>query len=210
MVDKKLHGALLDTAVDMNRLGLNQGTSGNISVRDGDGFLITPSALAYEQCKPGDMVWVDLFGQAHGARKPSTEWRIHRDIYTQHEQAGAVLHAHAPWSTTLACLEKPIPPFHYMVAIAGGHSIPCAPYATFGTQELSDNIAKALVSHRACLMAHHGLLCFGGQLEEVLALAVEVEALAQMYVQALQIEEPPLLSQEEMEQILVQFKSYKA
>lgn len=200
---------LLATARAMNSQGLNQGTSGNVSVREGNGFVITPSALAYDQCRPEDLVWMDMEGRVQGGRKPSSEWRMHRDIYAHYPQAGAVLHAHSLYCTTLACLERPIPAFHYMVAMAGGDSIRCAPYATFGSQALSDAAVSALKDRTATLLAHHGMLCHAADLEHVLALAIEIEALARMYVQALQIQEPPVLSEAAMAEVLARFSGYK-
>ena len=209
MPEKELREQLIATARAMNNSGLNQGTSGNVSVRSGDGFLLTPSALPYDKCQPQDMVLVDMAGQCTGLRKPSTEWRMHRDLYVEHSDIGCILHAHSTWCTTLACLEKPIPSFHYMVAMAGGDSIPLAPYAPFGSQELSDALLRSLQGRRACLMAHHGVVCFTKDLENLLPLAVEIEALAKMYVQALQIGPPPLLSDDQMRDVLERFVSYK-
>ena len=202
---------LLETARAMNRMGLNQGSSGNVSVRCGSDFLITPSALAYEDCGTGDVVRLDLEGQVvQGSRKPSSEWRLHRDIYRERSEIGAVLHAHSTWCTTLACLEMEIPPLHYMVAVAGGDWISCAPYALFGTAELSEHMMDALSEgRRACLLAHHGLVCCAGNLTEVLALAVEVEELARVYVQALQAGQPAPLSAEEMQAVQERFSSYR-
>src|SRR5438128_1341899 len=121
----------------MNAAGINQGKSGNVSARAPDGFLVTPTAVGYEDMEAGDVVAVGWDGAVRGARSPSSEWRLHRDIYQAHPEAGAIVHAHAMFATTLACLDRPIPAFHYMVAVAGGRDIRCAPYATFGTEELS-------------------------------------------------------------------------
>nr|WP_321466720.1 class II aldolase/adducin family protein [uncultured Desulfobulbus sp.] len=210
MHDNELREQLLSTARSMNSQGLNQGTSGNVSVREGAGFLITPSALAYEQCRVDDLVWLDIEGRATGPRKPSSEWRMHRDIYARYPQAGAILHAHSLYCTTLACLERSIPAFHYMVAMAGGDSIRCAPYATFGTEELSKAAVAALEGRSATLLGHHGMICYAADLAHVLALAIEVEALARMYLQALQVCEPPVLSKAAMEEVLIRFAGYKA
>lgn len=210
MTESGLREQLLATARAMNSQGLNQGTSGNVSVRDGEGFLITPSALPYDQCRSEDMVRMDWAGQMLGSRKPSSEWRMHRDIYRHFPQAGAVLHAHSLYCTTLACLERAIPAFHYMVAMAGGDSIRCAPYATFGTQALSDTVVEALRDRSAALLGHHGMICFAGSLDRVLALAVEVETLARIYLQALQVAEPPVLPDAEMVEVLRRFKDYRA
>jgi len=204
--------ALLETALAMNRTGLNQGTSGNLSLRlSDDEFLLTPSALAYERCSSADLVTLNRDGTVvDGVRKPSSEWRIHRDIYQDRAEAGAILHAHPPWCTTLACLERAIPCFHYMVAVAGGDTISCAPYAVFGSRELSENVLAALAGGRcACLMAHHGMVCFARDLDAVLALAIEVENLARIYVQALQVGKVPLLSAKEMARVQERFEEYR-
>jgi L-fuculose-phosphate aldolase len=208
----ELRGAVIATALAMNDAGINRGKSGNVSARlqsgGFDGFLVTPSALPYAQTTPADIVAVSLGGEAHGPRPPSSEWRFHRDIYTHREDAQAVVHAHSPFATSLACLRRGIPAFHYMVAVAGGNDIRCAPYATFGTQALSDNVVAALAGRTACLMANHGLVAIGSSLDAALALAVEVETLAQMYWSALQAGEPVLLSDTEMEVVLAKFASY--
>ncbi len=204
-----LRQELIDTAMDMNRSGINQGTSGNISVRVDEGFLITPSALPYAACLPEDIVLMDLEGNSQGCRKPSSEWRFHRDIYRHREEAGAVLHAHPPWCTSLACLGREIPPFHYMIAIAGGASIRCAPYALFGTQALSDLVLEALEDRKACLLANHGMLCLEKDLQQALSLAIEVENLARTYGQALQIGKPQRLGRDEIEQVLQKFRDYR-
>jgi L-fuculose-phosphate aldolase len=204
-----LREQVLATARAMNDLGLNQGASGNVSVRDGEGFLITPSALPYNQCTPEDVVWIDGAGQPQGQRKPSSEWRMHADIYRAYPQAGAILHAHSLYCTTLASLERDIPAFHYMVAMAGGDSIRCAPYATYGTQALSDAAVAALRDRSAALLAHHGMICFADDLDRVLALAVEVETLARIYLQCLAVAEPPVLPAAEMVEVLRRFKDYR-
>lgn len=206
--------ALIDTALAMNASGINQGMSGNLSLRCGEGFLITPSGMEYTRCGPGDMVAMDLDGGWTGARKPSSEWRFHRDIYTARADAGAVLHAHSPWAASLACTERGqrhgIPAFHYMVALAGGRDIRCAAYHTFGTQALSDAALAALDGRRACLLGNHGLLVLAADLPAALALAVEVENLARGYCQALMVGEPLLLDDAEMDRVLEKFKGYGA
>ncbi|GBE13689.1 L-fuculose phosphate aldolase [bacterium BMS3Bbin14] len=200
---------LLDTARSVNRRGLSQGTTGNLSVRLADGFLITPSALPYEACHAEDMVRINMDGEVRGQRKPSTEWRLHRDVYANRPEAGAILHAHPPWCTTLACLEREIPAFHYMVAIAGGDNIRCAPYAIFGSQALSDSALLALRGRTACLLAHHGMVCFAAAPARVLDLGLEIEALAGVYVRTLQIGEPKLLGPDEMQKVLDRFADYR-
>jgi L-fuculose-phosphate aldolase len=212
MNEAELRAAVIATALAMNESGINRGKSGNVSARlrfeDFDGFLVTPSALPYAQTTPADIAAVSLAGEARGPRAPSSEWRFHRDIYGKRDDAHAVVHAHSPFATSLACLHRGIPAFHYMVAVAGGNDIRCAPYATFGTQALSDHVLAALADRNACLMANHGLVAIGRSLEAALALAVEVESLAQMYWTALQAGDPVLLPDAEMEIVLDKFSSY--
>ncbi|HNI07611.1 MAG TPA: class II aldolase/adducin family protein, partial [Thiobacillaceae bacterium] len=173
--------------------GLNQGTSGNVSARSRSGFLITPSGRDMTGLGTADVVPVAMDGAAPEGLKPSSEWRFHRDIYAAFPEADAIVHAHSPFAVALACLRRNIPPFHYMVAMAGGADIRCAPYATFGTQALSDAVLEALKDRRACLMANHGLVAWGRDLEGALALALEVEALCGQYLRCLQVGEPVLL-----------------
>jgi L-fuculose-phosphate aldolase len=193
----------------MNAMGLNQGPSGNVSLRlDATHFLITPSGIPYDVMRPEDVPVMDMSGHWFGKRRPSTEWRFHRDILKSRPEANIVLHTHSMFSTTLACLRRGIPPFHYMIAVAGGDTIRCANYATFGTQALSDNVIKALEGRRACLLANHGLICLGANLDKTLGLAVEVETLAGMYCRARQHGIPRLLDKREMSRILELFRTY--
>jgi len=201
--------AVIAAARAMNALGINQGSSGNVSVRAGKGFLITPTALPYDATTPDDIVAVALDGSHRGPRRPSSEWRFHRDIYAARPDAGAVVHTHAVHATALACLHKPIPRFHYMVAMAGGDDIRCAPYATYGTQELSDHALAALDGRKACLLANHGMIALGADLDRAMALAVEVETLARQYLAALQVGTPKLLTKKEMAVVIAKFTDYR-
>jgi L-fuculose-phosphate aldolase len=203
---------LIATAREMNRSGLNRGTSGNLSLRSGEGMLITPSGIPYDELSPEDIVYVEC-GDAdqpvcEGLRKPSSEWRIHRDVYRARPDAQAILHAHPVYGTALACLRRPLPAFHYMVAVAGGRDIRCADYATFGSQALSDLVLEALHGRRACLMANHGILVIGADPGRALALAHEIEQLAQTYLQCLASGDPVLLDDAEMDRVLEKFKTY--
>ncbi|MDT8319554.1 MAG: class II aldolase/adducin family protein [Xanthomonadales bacterium] len=201
---------LIDTACAMNRSGINRGTAGNLSLRCGNGLLITPSGRSYKELEPRDIVFIGPDGRFKGHGKPSSEWRIHYDIYRGRSDAAAILHAHPTHCTALACMRQPIPPFHYMVAVAGGSDIPCASYATFGTQALSDNVLQALEGRKACLMANHGLLCLAKDLPGALALAVEIEQLAFAYMECLAVGPPVLLDDAEMDRVLERFKDYGA
>jgi L-fuculose-phosphate aldolase len=202
--------AVVATAREMNAVGINRGKSGNVSARVSDGFLVTPSALPYDRTEAEDVVFVAADGTPHGRRRPSSEWRFHRDIYAARADVHAIVHTHSPFATTLACLDRAIPAFHYMVAVAGGDDIRCAPYATFGTQALSDHAVQALADRKACLLSHHGMIALGASLDDALALAVEVETLAEMYWRALQVGEPAVLTAAEMRQVLERFASYRA
>lgn len=205
---RSLREEIIRTALKMNVLGINQGKSGNVSARIDDRFLITPTGIPYENTKPEQIVAMRMDGTHEGDTLPSSEWRFHRDIYAAREDVHAIVHTHAAFATTLACMDRAIPPFHYMVAAAGGADIRCAPYATFGSQALSELAVAALVDRNACLLSHHGMIACGATLEKALALAVEVESLSRMYWQALQIGEPTLLSEEEMRTVLQKFKTY--
>ena len=208
----ELRRQLIETACRMAPANLNRGSAGNLSVRTRenglDGFLITPSGMDYEVLVPEDIVFMRLDGTPDGRRKPSSEWRFHHDIYAARPDAGAILHAHSPFATSLACLRRDIPPFHYMIARFGGDTIRCADYATFGSQALSDNALVALRDRCACLLANHGLLVFGKTLAQLFALAVEFEALCEQYWRACQLGQPVLLDPDEMATVRVKFASY--
>jgi L-fuculose-phosphate aldolase len=206
--DAATRRAIIAACLEMNRSGLNQGTSGNISVRRGAGFLITPTALPYDRLTPADIVAMDFDGTPSGPHKPSSEWRFHRDILRDRPAVMAVVHAHPIACTTLAIMGKGIPPLHYMVAAAGGDDIRCAPYATFGTEELSRHALAALEGRHACLLAHHGMIATGATLEKAMWLAVEVEVLARQYLGCLPFGEPPLLTGEEMAAVHEKMKGY--
>ena len=199
---------LIATALAMGANGLNRSTAGNVSVRAGDGFHITPTGMPYAALVADDIPLLALDGSYQGKRKPSSEWRFHRDLYAARPEVGAVLHAHSPFAVSLACLRRDIPPFHYMIARFGGDTIRCAEYATFGTQALSDNALAALRDRCACLLANHGMLVFGRTLEHMFALAVEFEALCEHYWRACQLGQPALLSPEDMQAVLARFATY--
>lgn len=204
-----LREEIIEVARGMNVRGLNQGTSGNVSARVAEGMLITPSAVPYAAMEPEDVVLMGLDGEVEqGTRRPSTEWRLHAAVLRARPEVRAVLHAHAPACTALACLGREIPAFHYMVAVAGGTTIRCAPYATFGTSQLASGAVAALEDRMACLLANHGMLALGKTPRVALELAVEVEALAETYRRALAVGEPAVLSEEEMARVLEAFREY--
>ena len=209
MDEADLRHQVVDTARALNASGINQGTSGNVSARFAGGLLITPTSLPYEQMQPGDVVALDLQGRPlhDGQRRPSSEWRLHADILRQRPEAQAVVHCHSTSATALACHGRGIPAFHYMVAIAGGVDVRCAAYALFGTQAFSDLALAALDGRQAALLAQHGQVTLATSLHQALRLAIEVETLARMYLQALQLGEPPRLDAEQMAAVQQQFRS---
>jgi L-fuculose-phosphate aldolase len=202
----ELRRGIIETCLEMNRSGLNQGTSGNVSHRIEGGMLITPTSLPYDQMAPEDIVEMAWDAAYEGRHRPSSEWRFHRDILRHRPDANVVLHTHSVYCTTLAVHERGIPAFHYMVAVAGGTDIRCAPYACFGTQELSDRALEALQDRTACLLGHHGLIVIADTFAKAMWRAVEVETLAKMYVHAQAMGEPPALSQAEMAQVIEQMR----
>ncbi|OYZ07840.1 MAG: class II aldolase [Methylophilales bacterium 16-45-7] len=199
---------LLLTAQQLAHAGLNKGTSGNVSVRNHLGFLITPSGVPAEALSAEAMVQMGWDGFAEAHKKPSSEWRFHRDILQARHDIHAVVHTHSMFATTLACLHQEIPAFHYMIAVAGGVNIRCAPYALFGSQALSDAAVIALEGRKACLLANHGMIALGRDLTEALAIAIEVENLAEQYWRALQLGNPYILNETEMRDVFNQFKGY--
>ena len=216
-----LRAALIAVARRMNAVGINVNKAGNVSVRcmrgAREGLLVTPTGLPYDALEPADLVFVPLTAArtndaapagAVGRRSPSSEWRFHVDILRERPELSAVVHTHSPAATALACHGLGLPAFHYMVAMAGGKDIRCAEYATFGTQALSDNALAALADRRACLLAHHGVIACGASLDAALALAIEVEHLARIYLQARTLGEPPRLPDDEMQRVLEKFGAY--
>jgi L-fuculose-phosphate aldolase len=209
--ERELRATIIATARSMNARGINRGTSGNVSARWNGrfvGFLITPTGMPYDTTTPDDIVTMTMDGEARGDRLPSSEWRFHRELYRARGDLDAIVHLHSPFATTLACMRRGIPAFHYMVAVAGGRDIRCAPYATFGSPELAIHVVSAMADRRACLLANHGMIAAGTDLATALALAIEVEGLAEMYWRALQLGEPKLLTDTEMDAVLEKFRTY--
>ena len=207
---------IIEYSLKLNSTNLSPLRSGNISIRtnedDKEGYLITPSGKKYETLKPEDIVFMGLNDEANkneSANKPSSEWRFHRDIYLNKKEANAIVHAHSPHATAVSAYGKTIPPFHYMIALAGGEDIKCAEYATFGTEELSKNIIKALNERSACLMSNHGQVAFGKNLDQAFELAQEIENICHQYTITLKLGEPKILSFEEMKKVLDKAKDYK-
>ena len=210
--ERVLRNEIVATAREMNRLGINQGTSGNVSARWRDGLLITPSGIPAQALSAEAIVWLPMDVEPDSpvfeTIRPSSEWRFHRDILQHRTDVHAVVHTHSTAATAVSIHERGIPAIHYMVTAAGGDSIRCAPYATFGTQALSDHAIEALEARTACLLAHHGVIAIGRDLSRALWLANEVEVLAKQYLLALQMGEPPLLSDEAIREAIDRFKTY--
>ena len=207
-------GAELRTMVvsacrELTRRGLTHGTSGNVSVRCGARrFFVSPSGMDYEILQADDVPLMDLDGRWFGRCRPSSEWRFHRDILESRPDVGAIVHTHSPRATALACTGRGIPAFHYMIAVAGGRDIRCAPYCTFGTQELSDAALTALKDRKACLLANHGVIATGADLAIAVALAGEIENLALQYSLALTLGEVRILDDAEMSRVIEKFRTY--
>ena len=220
MKNLKEREEVIEYSIKLNTTNLSPLRSGNISVRgieNGvEGFFITPSGKKYESLKPEDIVFLSLTEEKdflywfNSGKNPSSEWRFHQDIYKNKWEAKAIVHAHSPNASAVSTHGKSIPPFHYMVALAGGENIRCSEYATFGTHELSMNIVKALKDRKACLMSNHGQVAFGENLSKAFELAQEVENICYQYVIALKMGEPKNLSLAEMKKILEKVKNYKS
>jgi L-fuculose-phosphate aldolase len=207
--DEILQEAVLVACRELSRLRLTHGTSGNVSVRrDERGFFVSPTGVSYEALEAGDVPLVDLDGDWFGRRLPSSEWRFHRDIFKNRGDVGAIVHTHSLNATALACTGRGIPAFHYMVAVAGGPDIRCAPYHTFGTQALSDAAVAALEGRRACLLANHGVIAVGADPSAALRLAGEVENLAAQYRAALGLGDVRILDENAMRPVLEKFRTY--
>jgi L-fuculose-phosphate aldolase len=206
--ESTLRRAMVQAALELEARGLNRGSSGNVGVRCGERILVTPSGVPARDLTARGMVLLAANGDVIGAGRPSSEWRFHRDILVARPDLHAIVHVHSPFATTLACLGMDIPPFHYMIAAAGGTTIRCAPYAMFGTQELSDHALAALQDRRACLLANHGMIAAGRDLDRAVALCVEVESLCEQYWRARQIGEPHHLSDAQMAEVMEKFKTY--
>ena len=208
MDDAEARRGLVEAGREMVRLGLTRGTSGNLSVRYGDGLLITPSGIGYDRLRPEDMVPTGFDGRHAGVLRPSTEWRFHADILRTRPEFGAVVHTHSTHATAMAVLGRPIPAIHYDIAAAGGPTIRCAPYATFGTAELAAHVLDAMAGRNACLLAHHGVVAAAATLAGALALAALVEELARLYLLCLPAGDPPVLPDEEIARVVALYADY--
>lgn len=212
--DKEKASHIVKACQRLVSYGMNRGSCGNVSVRcettlnGSGGFLITPSGIDPEKMTGEAICKMNMSGECIGNGKPSSEWRMHRDIYAARSDIHAVVHTHSPFATTLACMQLDVPPFHYMIAVTGGNSIPCAPYALFGTQELSDSALDILENRHACLLAHHGMLALGHHLEHAMAVAIEVESLCEQYWRILQTGHLKLLSEGQMVAVHEKFRDY--
>ena len=209
--EQALRQAIIDQCRFMNASGLNQGTSGNISARYKDRMLITPSATPYDRMTPemiASMPFDAEYGTWEGPLKPSTEWRFHFEILKERQDMGAVVHAHPTYCTALAITHREIPACHYMIAAFGGTTVRCAPFARYGTPELSVLAIKALEDRTACLLANHGSIAMGETLEKAMWRAVELETIARQYYLSLVIGNPVILSDEQIHETMRGFSSY--
>lgn len=212
--DIELANRIVEASRQLVSNGMNRGSCGNLSIRcetetgAGHGFLITPSGIDPAKMTAASICLMNMSGENIGNERPSSEWRIHRDIYAARPDVNAVVHTHSTFATTLACLQLEVPPFHYMIAVTGGNTIPCAPYALFGSQKLSDLALETLGNRYACLLAHHGMLALGYNLDHVMSVAVEVESLCEQYWRILQTGHLKVLSEEQMKEVHEKFRDY--
>jgi len=200
--------SIIEACRNLNRQGVNQGTAGNISVRWKGGLLITPSGLPYDEMSPDDIVFMQMDGSYAHELPASSEWRFHRDILQERPDVHAVVHAHPIYCTAFAICGMEIPAAHYMIAVAGGPTIRCSRYASYGTPELSEAVLEALAGRSCALLGNHGMIATGSDLAEAMWRAVEVETLAKQYAAALQIGTPRLLSDDEIARTVEKFKDY--
>ena len=208
MNEEGLRGAVVAAVQRLDALGMNRGSTGNVSARLGQGMLITPTGMGADGLTPQDLVWVGFDGMVQGDWQPSSEWHFHQAAYLARPDLQAVVHTHSTHAAALACLRRPLPAFHYMVALAGGDSVPLVPYFTFGTQALSDAVAHALQDRDACLLANHGLVAAGATVAQAMKVVQEIESLCEVYLKALAVGEPVLLGAEEMAVVIDKFRSY--
>ena len=209
MPEQALREQIIAAAIELNCSGLSVGNSGNVSARSQRGALVTPTGVAYKNLKVADIVELNLGGTVlSGVLKPSSEWQFHCDIYRERPEVGAIVHTHSLHATALACTNREIPAFHYMVAVAGGDNIRCAKYAIFGSPELASNALVALQQRQACLLAHHGSITLADTPAQALALAEEVENLAAQYCEVLKIGGATILGTDEMKRVIKKFSGY--
>lgn len=212
MTERQAREAVVAAMRRLDALGMNRGSTGNGSQRwprDGvDGMLITPTGMGADELQADDLVWVGFDGRVQGAWQPSSEWHFHQAVYRARPDLQAVLHTHSTHAAALACLRRELPAFHYMVAVAGGDSVPCVPYHLFGTEALSQAVGAALRGRDACLMANHGLVAAGATMARAMKVVQEIESLCEVYLKALAVGEPTLLSAEQMAEVIARFRDY--
>jgi len=208
MNETELRQAVVNAVQRLDAMGMNRGSTGNVSARQGQGMLITPTGMGADGLAPKDLVWVGFDGTVNGDWQPSSEWHFHQAAYLARPDLQAVVHTHSTHAAALACLRRPLPAFHYMVAVAGGDSVPLVPYFTFGTEALSAAVAQALKDCDACLLANHGLVAAGATVAQAMKVVQEIESLCEVYLKALAVGEPTLLSAEEMGTVIDKFRSY--
>ena len=208
MTEAELRSTVVAAVQRLDTLGMNRGSTGNVSARHGKGMLITPTGMGADGLRPQDLVWLGFDGSMQGDWQPSSEWHFHQAAYLARPELNAVVHTHSTHATALACLRRPLPAFHYMVAVAGGDSVPLVPYFTFGTEALSEAVALALQGRDACLLANHGLVAVGTTVAQAMKVVQEIESLCEVYLKALAVGEPVLLGATEMAVVIDKFGSY--
>jgi L-fuculose-phosphate aldolase len=210
--DQALRDQAIHAVRKLDSLGLNRGSTGNLSLRCAragqDGMLITPTGMGADDMQAQDLVWLGFDGSHAGLWQPSSEWHFHQAVYQARPDLQAVVHTHSVHAAALACLRRPLPAFHYMVAVAGGNDVPLVPYHLFGTAALSKGVAQAMARRDACLLANHGLVAAGAKLAQAMKVTLEIESLCEVYLKALAVAEPVVLADAEMALVLERFSSY--
>ena len=208
MTEDQARMLMVEAVRRLDALGMNRGSTGNLSLRWGEGMLITPTGMGAQDLRAQDLVWLGWDGTARGDWAPSSEWAFHQAAYRARADCHALVHTHSVNATALACLERALPPFHYMVAVAGGHDVPCVPYHLFGSEALAQAVGQSLAARDACLLAHHGLVALGDTLARAMKVAQEVEALCEVYLRACAVAEPARLSAAQMDEVVARFARY--
>ena len=206
--ERELRDQMITALRRLDERGLNRGSTGNLSRRHGNGMLITPTGMGADDLAADDLVWAGFDGSQRGRWKPSSEWHFHQALYQARPELNAVVHTHATYATALSCLRQDLPAFHYMVAVAGGDSVRCAPYHLFGTEALSAAVVQAMAGRKACLLATHGMISAGATLAEAMKITIEIESLCQTYLAACAVGAPVLLGASEMQAVIEKFRTY--
>ena len=206
--EENLRKKIIDTCLKIEIKKLNQGKTGNVSHRWRNGILITPSGIDYDKLNYKDIVFVDINGKAVGERLPSSEWRFHLNIIKNRKEVDSIIHNHPVYGTGFSMLRKEIKSFHYLIGLFGGVNIRCTKFMMPGSESLSNEILISLKKRKACLIANHGVVTIGKNLDEAFYLAEQFEALCKQITIAKINGKPKLIDEKKMTIILKKLKNY--